>query len=73
MSERFMLACTYCESSSVFGPRGWGDYLIVGVAILIVGWTLRKATTLLLSPGERDPKHIKTRVVDPVEPEGKAP
>ncbi len=69
MNEQFLLACTYCETSSTFGPRGWGDYIIAGVAVLIVGWTLRKAASLLLNPGERDPKHIKTQVLEAVETE----
>lgn len=72
MNERFLLACTYCESPAVFGPSGWGDYVLVGAAILIVGWTLRKAVTLLLNPGEKDPKHIKTRALDPTEFERKS-
>lgn len=73
MNERFLLACTYCESPAVLGPRGFVDYVIVGVAILIVGWALRKAVTLLFNPGERDSNHIKTRALDPMEPEGKSP
>ncbi len=67
MNEWLLVACAYCESSSVFGPRGWGDYLVAGAAIVIVGWTLKRAVSLLLSPGENEPEHIKSRVLEGID------
>ncbi|HNP95753.1 MAG TPA: hypothetical protein PKJ63_08990 [Cyclobacteriaceae bacterium] len=46
------------------GPQGNLDYLIVSVALVVVGITLVLSLKFLISPGEHHPGHVKNIVVD---------
>ena len=45
-------------------PRSFVEYVIVGIAAVIMVWTLVKATQWTISPGEHDPDHIKRTILD---------
>jgi len=46
------------------GPEGNMDYIIMGVALLIVGYTLVMSIKYLVKPKERSQHHIKNIVLD---------
>ncbi|MGE0771935.1 MAG: hypothetical protein AB7K37_09515 [Cyclobacteriaceae bacterium] len=46
------------------GPQGNLDYLIVSIALVVVGITLVFSLKFLISPRESNPGHIKNIVVD---------
>ncbi|MBX2942451.1 MAG: hypothetical protein KF860_08905 [Cyclobacteriaceae bacterium] len=46
------------------GPQGDMDYIIIGVAIVIVGITLFLSLKFLIKPDEGNPDHIKNIVLD---------
>ncbi len=68
-----ILACELCKKNQPKvlegvthgpGPQGDMDYIIIGVAIVIVGITLLLSLKFLIKPNENDPDHIKNIVLD---------
>jgi len=68
------LACELCKKNQPkvlegithgTGPQGNLDYVIIGVAIVIVGITLFLSLKFLIKPNEESPDHIKNIVLDP--------
>jgi hypothetical protein len=66
------MACKLCEEQQPKwlrgvvhgpGPRGTGDYLIMGASILIVLVVLFYSIKFLVKPGESDPKHVKYSIL----------
>lgn len=48
-----------------FGPLEW---VLVGLAVLLVVWVIYRAVVLTLRPGEDDPDHIKRKILEDDEP-----
>jgi hypothetical protein len=45
-------------------PRSWLEYVIVGIAAVVMAWTLVKATQWTIRPGEHNADHIKRTILD---------
>jgi len=45
-------------------PRSFVEYIIVGIAAVIMAWTLVKATQWTIRPGEHNADHIKRTILD---------
>jgi hypothetical protein len=68
------LACPACEARQPkilrgithgAGPSGKWDYFIVGVAVVIVMFTLFYSVKWLIRPGEKSAGHIKRIILNP--------
>ncbi|MEZ4945041.1 MAG: hypothetical protein R2804_05910 [Cyclobacteriaceae bacterium] len=68
-----VLACELCKKNQPKvlegithgqGPQGDTDYLIIGVAIVIVSITLFLSLKFLIRPNESSPDHIKNIVLN---------
>lgn len=68
-----ILACELCKKNQPKvlegithgqGPQGDTDYLIIGVAIIIVSITLFLSLKFLIRPNENNPEHIKNIVLN---------
>ena len=68
-----ILACDLCKSHQPKGfenlthgegPQGNLDYLIMGVAIIIVGYTLTMSIKYLVRPKENETDHVKNLVIE---------
>ncbi|MAY88625.1 MAG: hypothetical protein CML02_18135 [Pseudooceanicola sp.] len=68
-----ILACDLCKSNQPKGfenlthgegPQGNLDYLIMGVAIIIVGYTLTMSIKYLVRPKENETDHVKNLVIE---------
>lgn len=66
-------ACPVCERNQPkflkgithgAGPEDKWDYVIVGVTVLIVAFTLFYSIKWLIKPGEKGQKHIKRFILD---------
>lgn len=66
-------ACPVCERNQPkllkgithgAGPEDRWDYVIVGVTMLIVAFTLFYSIKWLIKPGEKGQKHIKRFILD---------
>jgi len=56
---------------SGFGVVEW---ILVGLAVLLVVWVIWRAVVLTLNPGETDPEHIKRQILrDEPPPPGQKP
>jgi hypothetical protein len=65
--EALLEAGAWCVSSPQRGPSPL-DYFLVGVACVVVLYALVQAVRHTLRPGERDPGHIKWRILDEERP-----
>ena len=45
-------------------PRSFFEYVIVGIAAVVMAWTLVKATQWTIRPGEHNADHIKRTILD---------
>ncbi|MEP2670251.1 MAG: hypothetical protein ABJH04_14710 [Cyclobacteriaceae bacterium] len=68
-----VLACELCKKNQPKvlegithgqGPQGDTDYLIIGVAIIIVSIALFLSLKFLIRPNENNPEHIKNIVLN---------
>lgn len=68
-----VLACELCKKNQPkvlegithgAGPQGDSDYIIIGVAMVIVGITLFLSLKFLIKPNENNPDHIKNIVLN---------
>jgi hypothetical protein len=53
-------ACPYC---ALYRPENW-EYLVVGLAALLVAASVVAALWLLFRPGEHVSAHVKLRALD---------
>jgi len=45
-------------------PQSFVEYILVGIAAVILVWTLVKATQWTIRPGEHNADHIKRTILD---------
>jgi hypothetical protein len=50
------------------GPAAWAAYVVIGVAVVAVAVSVGLCVRFLVRPGEREPDHIKRRVLEPPSP-----
>ncbi len=60
---REIMASASCGPQATAGPASL-DWVLVGVASVIVAFAFYKAVRHTIRPGERDRTHIKRRILD---------
>ena len=67
LADALLEAGAWCTTSPPGGPSPL-DYFLVSVACVVVLYALVEAVRHTLRPGERDPGHIKWRILDEERP-----
>ena len=52
------------DMSHMAGPQAAWEYVLVAVAVIIVGWVFYLAFKYTLKPGEEQADHIKRRILE---------
>ncbi len=46
------------------GPHAFWEYALVACAVVVLVWVLYKAFMYTIRPGEKEPDHIKRRILE---------
>ena len=52
------------DMSHMAGPQAWWEYVLVACAIVILAWVLYRAFKYTFWPGEKEPGHIKRKILE---------